>query len=315
MHSRLWATSVAHKQFQIRKVRECFWMWRRAVLAVLELRDVSEGQSATTHRQKSVDEQSGAPRQGASSEGSYLCWAANGDLRSMEVMFVHGTPDSGQWRAWEMSAQLKGIQAHGTRRARRENVDSGTRVEVKNQWSLFVENFVCTFFFGVERGGALGMKEHSIKSSQCSQSPHLASPASDPRQRSWRLAEVTQHVCCRGCLAIGSWLPTTLHQRRSEGPGCYGYGAGLGPGELTDERLRFHRETSTDLHSENHQLRPTPATCKLWVGPHFATSRRIQSSPIRVVALSVGVTIRAEWTPEWCQWPIEPRGKRAALQR
>ena len=81
----------------------------------------------------------------------------------------------------------------------------------------------------------------------------------------WRLTEVTQHVCCRGCLAIGSRLSTTLQQRGSEDPGCcagqertppvhprqtspgfqrFGDGAVLGPGEQTDERLRFHREAS-----------------------------------------------------------------------
>ena len=137
------------------------------------------------------------------------------------------------------------------------------------------------------------MKEHTVRSL-------LAEPTSSKpcvRPTATRLAPCwsPQHVCCQGCLAIGSWLPTALQQRGSEGPGCFASqertppvhprltspgsqrfrdGAGLGHGELTDERLRFHRKTSTD---------PTPATCNLRAGPRFARSRRIQSRPIRVV--------------------------------
>ena len=92
----------------------------------------------------------------------------------------------------------------------------------------------------------------------------------------------------------GSSAPSVHPRLTSPGSQRFRDGTGLGPGEQTDERLRFHRKTSPNLTGENYQLRPTPATCKLRVGSRFATSRRIQSSPIRVVALSVGFTVRAE---------------------
>ena len=95
--------------------------------------------SAATNRQMFVDEQSGVPRQCVSSEGRYCCWATNVRL---EVGGNHV-----RWRAWEMFAQFKCMEANGARRARREKVDSwhtGARARQvrRDKWSLFVENCV-----------------------------------------------------------------------------------------------------------------------------------------------------------------------------
>ena len=92
------------------------------------------------------------------------------------------------------------------------------------------------------------------------------SPAGRQQQKAYR-RQLLDDPATKKHRTCHERTPPAQPGRTSTSAQQFSDGAGLGPGEDKDERVRLLKETSADLRSENDQLCTTPATCEFRAAP------------------------------------------------